>query len=156
MKGKFFAVVGPLLLGCALFASSSSSEEITTCGGSIQQAAAAPDIAISAADFGQCGGQKAEKKDSCAYKVTNTGNVKLVNVRVADERFDEVSCQKADLAAGESMTCTAYGPSRPAKSAGIGGCAVADHVAVSEVGVLVTTKGDCTSEAPMQTTAMNR
>jgi hypothetical protein len=38
----------------------------------------------------------------------------------------------------------------------MGGCAVADHVTLSEVGVLVTTKGDCTSEVPMQTTAMNR
>ena len=157
MKGKFLTVVGPLLLGCTLFASSlGSAEEITTCGGSAQQAAAAPDIAISTAELGQCGGQNVEKKNGWAYKVTNTGNVKLVNVRVVDERFEEVSCQKAALAAGESMTCTACGPSQPTKTAGMGGCAVADHVTLSEVGVLVTTKGDCTSEAPMQTTAMNR
>lgn len=156
-KGRALAIIGPLLLGCALFASSlGSAGEITTCGGSVQQSAATPDIAISTAELGQCGGQKVEQKNGWSYKVTNTGNVKLVNVRVVDERFDEVSCQKAALAAGESMTCTACGPSQPTKTAGMGGCAVADHVTLSEVGVLVTTKGDCTSEVPMQTTAMNR
>jgi hypothetical protein len=157
MRKNVFAVVGPLLLGCALFVSGlGSAEEIATCGGSAQPAAA-PDIAISAAELGQCGGKTAEKKDGgCSYKVTNTGNVKLINVRVMDERFDAVRCQKGVLAAGESMTCTASGPSKSERVSGMGGCAVADHVVASEAGVLVTTKGDCAAEPLAQTTAMNR
>lgn len=153
MKGKAFAIAG-LLLGCALFVSGfGSAKEVMTRGGSDQQAAAQPDIAISAVEKSGCD----EKNNSCAYKVTNTGNVMLVNVRVMDERFDEVSCQKAALAAGESMICTVSRPLEATqRTVRSGGCAVADHVTLSEAGVLVTTKGDCTSEPPVLTTAMNR
>lgn len=43
------------------------------------------------------------------YTVTNTGNVALRDVRVTDDRVGGVSCPKAGLQPGESMTCSASG-----------------------------------------------
>jgi len=43
------------------------------------------------------------------YTVTNTGAVKLSGVLLADQHGQIITCPKADLAAGESMTCTANG-----------------------------------------------
>jgi hypothetical protein len=43
------------------------------------------------------------------YTVTNSGNVALRDVRVADDHGVTVSCPKASLQAGESMTCSASG-----------------------------------------------
>lgn len=137
----------PLLLGCILLlaAGLGSAEEILTCGagprpqlGAKKKAAAEPDIAI----------RKAEEagQEGWAYKIINTGNVRLTNVRVTDDRFAAVSCQQDALNVGESMACTASEPSKAAETASMG-CAVADHVVVSEVGVTVTTKGDCAEEA---------
>jgi hypothetical protein len=139
MKMKFSAIAA-LLLGCTLFVSGlGSAEEIMTCGGSTPKAAlkskaTAPGIAI----------RKADKND-WTYKVTNTGNVKLTNVRVTDKHFTDISCQQDALDAGESMGCTASGPTEAAVSASTG-CAVADHVVFNEAGVSVTTQGDCVAE----------
>jgi len=44
-----------------------------------------------------------------SYVVTNTGNVMLTNVNVTDNKGVSISCPKTELAAGESMTCTAEG-----------------------------------------------
>jgi hypothetical protein len=46
---------------------------------------------------------------SWTYTVTNTGNVALRNVKVADDHLGNVSCPKASLQPGESMTCSANG-----------------------------------------------
>ena len=43
------------------------------------------------------------------YVVTNTGDVPLTGVAVTDSKGVTVSCPKATLAAGESMTCTGSG-----------------------------------------------
>lgn len=43
------------------------------------------------------------------YVVTNTGNVSLTQVQVVDDKGVAVTCPKAALAAGESMTCTGAG-----------------------------------------------
>lgn len=43
------------------------------------------------------------------YVVTNTGNVKLTNVAVTDDKGVAVSCPKTVLETGESMTCTGTG-----------------------------------------------
>lgn len=133
----------PLLLGCILLlaAGLGSAEEILTCGAGPRpqlggkKTASEPGIAIRKTDdAGQAG---------WTYKIINTGNVRLTNVRVTDDRFAAVSCQQDALNVGESMACTA---SEPSETAGRG-CAVADHVVISEVGVTVTTKGDCAEEA---------
>lgn len=41
------------------------------------------------------------------YVVTNTGATVLNDVKVTDDKVQEISCPKTTLAAGESMTCTA-------------------------------------------------
>ena len=41
--------------------------------------------------------------------MTNNGTVALTNVKVTDDRVATVTCPKATLATGESMTCTATG-----------------------------------------------
>ena len=41
------------------------------------------------------------------YVVTNTGDVKLTEVTVTDNQLGAITCTKSELAAGESMTCTA-------------------------------------------------
>jgi choice-of-anchor A domain-containing protein len=43
------------------------------------------------------------------YVITNTGNVALTNVTLSDDQGVSVSCPKTELAAGETMTCTASG-----------------------------------------------
>jgi hypothetical protein len=43
------------------------------------------------------------------YTVTNTGNIQLTNVRVADDQGALVSCPSDMLSAGASMACTAAG-----------------------------------------------
>ncbi|HEX5717842.1 MAG TPA: hypothetical protein VF179_16915 [Thermoanaerobaculia bacterium] len=43
------------------------------------------------------------------YVVTNTGDVDLINIAVADDKGVAVTCPKNALAAGESMTCTGSG-----------------------------------------------
>jgi hypothetical protein len=43
------------------------------------------------------------------YTATNTGNVALRDVKVADDHLGNVSCPKASLQPGESMTCSANG-----------------------------------------------
>ena len=48
-----------------------------------------------------------------SYVVTNTGNVALTGVTVSDNRGVTVTCPKAELSAGESMTCTASGTAAP-------------------------------------------
>ncbi len=135
MKIRTMLLAAPLLLGCILPPAAGSTEECQSCGAGprlrlgTESPSAAPDIAI----------RRAEQAD-WTYDVTNTGNVKLTNVRVTDRRFAAISCQRDALEAGESMSCTA---SEPSEAADADSCAVADHVVISEAGVLVTTKGDC-------------
>ena len=147
MRTTLRAAAAPLLLGCILLlaAGFGSAGENLTCGadqrpqlGTKKKAAAEPGIAI----------RKAEEagQDEWTYNIINTGNVKLTNVRVTDDRFAAISCQQDALDVGESMACTASEPSKAAEAASMG-CAVADHVVISEVGVMVTTKGDCADEA---------
>lgn len=48
------------------------------------------------------------------YRVTNTGNVLLSDIRVTDDQEGEIDCPKTSLGAGESMTCTHSGIAPPA------------------------------------------
>ncbi len=43
------------------------------------------------------------------YKVKNTGNVKLTDITVNDDKEGAITCPKTELAAGEEMTCTKEG-----------------------------------------------
>lgn len=43
------------------------------------------------------------------YVVTNNSNVTLTSVTVVDDKVGAISCPKTELAAGESMTCSASG-----------------------------------------------
>jgi hypothetical protein len=54
------------------------------------------------------------------YIVTNTGQARLDNVRVADDQEGAVSCPKSSLQAGESMTCTKTGVARACQYTNIG------------------------------------
>ncbi|MCI5144722.1 MAG: hypothetical protein D3923_04165 [Candidatus Electrothrix sp. AR3] len=82
-----------------------------------------------------------------SYQVTNTGNVDLKNVRVVDDKLGNIDCPQKALTAGESMTCAGYGASNGGEQNRHKGCATGDHVVINEVGVLVTTRGDCDSGA---------
>ncbi len=55
-----------------------------------------------------------------AYVVTNTGNIALTGVQVTDDQGVSVSCPKAALALGESMTCTASGTAMAGQYKNIG------------------------------------
>jgi hypothetical protein len=59
-------------------------------------------------------------KVTWTYVVTNTGEIPLANVGVTDNRGVSVSCPKTSLAAGESMTCTAYGKAIKGQYSNIG------------------------------------
>ncbi len=54
------------------------------------------------------------------YKVTNTGDVALGNVKVTDDKGVAVTCPKTTLAAGESMTCTGSGKAQACQYANLG------------------------------------
>jgi hypothetical protein len=54
------------------------------------------------------------------YQVTNTGDTQLSAVGVTDDQGIDVSCPKAVLAAGESMTCTASGKATTGQYCNIG------------------------------------
>ncbi|HYN22450.1 MAG TPA: hypothetical protein VE078_15935, partial [Thermoanaerobaculia bacterium] len=43
------------------------------------------------------------------YKVTNTGNIKMTNLKVTDDQGAQVACGPTELAAGASIECTASG-----------------------------------------------
>lgn len=51
------------------------------------------------------------------YVVTNTGQVRLTDVRLADDQEGAVTCPKTALEPGESMTCTLTGQAPPAGEA---------------------------------------
>lgn len=145
---NIFAAAASLLAGCALFISAPAAGEMMTCGGS-SDTKAEPNIAIAA-----CGGSETaaeQEKEPAAerrsYKITNTGNVKLTNIRVIDERFTDINCQTTDLEVGQSMTCVAHDLISGAELQKGGACATGDHVTVKKSGVQVTTKGDCDSGA---------
>ncbi|MES1242389.1 MAG: hypothetical protein ABUT39_12280 [Acidobacteriota bacterium] len=55
-----------------------------------------------------------------SYQVTNTGNVTLSNVAVADDKGVAVTCPKTTLAAGESMTCTGKGTAQACQYENLG------------------------------------
>lgn len=147
---NIFAAAASLLAGCALFISAPAAGEMMTCGGS-PDTKAEPNITIAA-----CGGAEAaaankqenqQAPERRSYKITNTGNVKLTNIRVVDERFAGINCQMADLEVGQSMTCVAHDLISGADLQKGGACATGDHIMVKEAGVQVTTKGDCDSGA---------
>ncbi len=54
------------------------------------------------------------------YVVTNTGDVKLTSVTVSDDQGVAVSCPKATLQPGESMTCTGNGVAKPGQYRNVG------------------------------------
>jgi hypothetical protein len=54
------------------------------------------------------------------YLVTNTGNVPLADIAVADDRGVTVSCPGSTLAAGQAMTCTAGGTASAGQYANVG------------------------------------
>jgi hypothetical protein len=54
------------------------------------------------------------------YLLTNTGNVPLSGVAVTDDQGVPVSCPRATLAAGDSMTCTASGTAEAGPYANLG------------------------------------
>ena len=43
------------------------------------------------------------------YKVKNTGNVKITDISVVDDKEGAITCPKTELAVGEEMTCTKEG-----------------------------------------------
>jgi len=55
-----------------------------------------------------------------SYVITNTSTVTLTNIGVTDNKSVSVSCPKTELAAGESMTCTAEGIALPGQYENIG------------------------------------
>ena len=65
---------------------------------------------------------------SFTYVVTNTGNVALTGIQVADGKGLDLSCPKTGLNPGESMTCTAAGTAQSGQfssvgtASGIGAC----------------------------------
>jgi hypothetical protein len=50
---------------------------------------------------------------SWTYAVTNSGDVHLTGIRVADNSGFSVTCPKTSLRPGESMTCTAASAAKP-------------------------------------------
>ena len=54
------------------------------------------------------------------YVVTNTGSVRLDNVRVTDDKEGAVSCPKTSLQPGESMTCSKTGVARACQYSNLG------------------------------------
>ena len=150
MKKNIFAVAASLLLGCTLFVSASTAaEEILTCGGGTEQTAQ-PGIAIKSENSCSAVTETAANipqlpPERWSYRITNTGNVKMTNVRVIDDRFSSINCQNTDLEAGQSMTCVAHDLISGVDLNNGQGCVVGDHVTVKDSGVQVTTKGDCDS-----------
>ncbi|MBO0829006.1 MAG: hypothetical protein J2P24_14630, partial [Streptosporangiales bacterium] len=65
-----------------------------------------PDISVvktaSATSFTEAG-----KEITYTYRVTNTGNVPLTDVRVTDDKAGMATCPQTTLAVGEHMDCTA-------------------------------------------------
>ncbi|CAK8724076.1 hypothetical protein GCAAIG_14050 [Candidatus Electronema halotolerans] len=158
MKNIFVAAAS-LLVGAALFVSASAAGEMMMCGGTSATTTAEPNIAIVSENGGTCGGTEmacggaaiaaadAQQTERRSYKITNTGNVKLTNIRVIDERFANINCQTTDLEVGQSMTCVAHDLISGTELQKRGACATGDHITVKESGVQVTTKGDCDSGA---------
>lgn len=150
-KNIIFAVAASLLFSSALFASAHDAKDMFTCGETPE-----PGIAIKSEH--RCSAEEKEVKNEAAtaaksqaeperwsYRITNTGNVKLTNVRVIDDRFANIHCQKTDLEVGQSMTCVAHDLISDIDLTAGKGCAVGDHVLIKDSGVQVTTKGDCDS-----------
>jgi hypothetical protein len=54
------------------------------------------------------------------YKVTNTGDVTLSNLKVTDDKGVAVSCPKTTLQPGESMTCVGYGKAQACQYQNLG------------------------------------
>jgi hypothetical protein len=150
-KNIIFAVAASVLFSSALFASVPAAEEMFTCGEEPE-----PGIAIKSEH--RCSAAEKEVQNEAAttteapseperwsYRITNTGNVKLTNVRVIDDRFVNIHCQKTDLEVGQSMTCVAHDLISDIDLHAGQGCAAGDHVQIKDSGVQVTTKGDCDS-----------
>ncbi|MCL6582415.1 MAG: hypothetical protein K6U11_02140 [bacterium] len=60
------------------------------------------------------------------YKVTNTGNVILSNIKVTDDQGVSVICPKDTLEAGQSMTCAASGLAKVGQHENIGSVIATD------------------------------
>jgi hypothetical protein len=147
---NIFAAAASLLAGCALFISAPAAGEMMMCGGG-PDTKAEPNIAI--ASCGEAETEATQEKatepeaERRSYRITNTGNVKLTNIRVIDERFAHISCQTTDLEVGQSMTCVVHDLISGTELQKTGACATGDHVMIKDSGVQVTTKGDCDSGA---------
>jgi len=61
------------------------------------------------ADSGSGPSLSVGSKVTWTYKVKNSGNVKLTDIVVKDDKEGVITCPKTELAAGESMTCTKEG-----------------------------------------------
>ena len=61
------------------------------------------------ADSGSGPNLSVGSKVTWTYKVKNSGNVKLTDIVVKDDKEGVITCPKTELAAGESMTCTKEG-----------------------------------------------
>ncbi|MCW5200994.1 hypothetical protein VU07_04240, partial [Desulfobulbus sp. F4] len=128
MKMKFRTIAAPLLLGCALLVSGLvSAKENTVCNHATPESVLADSKRPVAEESGIAISKAGKAEDEWTYKVTNTGSVKLTNVRVTDKRLAKVSCEQDALEAGETMGCTAAAPDDKPEKSSIGGCAVADH-----------------------------
>lgn len=46
-----------------------------------------------------------ETEVTYTYKVTNPSSVKLINIKVTDDKLGDITCPKAELEPNESMTC---------------------------------------------------
>jgi len=60
------------------------------------------------------------------YKVTNTGNVTLSNIKVTDDQGVSVICPQDTLEAGQSMTCAASGVAKVGQHVNIGSVSATD------------------------------
>ena len=80
-----------------------------------------PGIKIVKLTNGQDGAQiPAGTAITWTYQVTNTGDVTLSDIHVADDKGVAVTCPKTTLAAGESMTCTGSGVAQPCQYQNLG------------------------------------
>jgi hypothetical protein len=159
MQKTLCTVISTTLLGCFLLVvRPAASEEIFSCGNTMPRTPVAltdyeielglfpveEDVNISIEKLNHCEEQSANVKPT--WVVSNTGKVPLSNIQVTDEVLGEIPCQQKKLAVGESMTCQAnkeLSQFSAEQHSTRGCCAVGEHIVVQDVGVLVTTKGDC-------------
>jgi hypothetical protein len=86
------------------------------------------------------------------YVVTNTGNVKLSNVKVIDDRLGVISCPKTELQPGASMTCSKQGIAQPGQYRNVatvsGSSPCGNQVRATDPSHYHTDGDDCDEERP--------